>query len=103
MNDYLGVVFEKINDVPLTDRDVVFLCNHRTQADFFITDRVTGYKANILSRREVAYVFPMSAIVNPGSLWFFNRNNIQIDKYRSLDPGSTSGLTRSLPSRRGNL
>lgn len=56
----------------------MFLCNHRTQADFFIYDKITDFKANVLSRKEVAYVFPFTWIVNPGTIWFFNRKNVQI-------------------------
>lgn len=81
----MDVQYEKVGEGSRTEEDVIFLCNHRTQADFFISDHVTGYKANILARKEVAYVFPMAWVTNPGSVWFFNRSKIDIEKYASAN------------------
>lgn len=78
MSEFLGIDYRRLDNSEPTDEEVLFLCNHRTQADFFISDVVTGCKANILARREVAFVFPFAWLTNPGSVWFFNRNQINI-------------------------
>lgn len=100
----------------------IWMCNHRSWADFFVDVLTTQGDSQMLSRMAVAAVFPMFmiSVVIIRSVILFKRGAIRdkegfnrmIDRMMSLSPvnglnvypeGHRSTATDSLPLRRGMM
>lgn len=121
---FFKVTVLKINPGKLVyDQDkVIFLCNHRSWADFFMDVYMTEGRGMMLSRLAVLYVFPMFmvAVRSIRGVILFKRGRIA-DKTafndwidQELEESSQKGLivypeghrstrTESLPLKRGML
>ncbi|KAL6058867.1 hypothetical protein QOT17_014541 [Balamuthia mandrillaris] len=76
---WFGVTFELHGDqlpyVPEKGEKVMWLCNHRTWADFFVDHMLTGFQCAYLSRCLVFLGIPLNswAGFTNDTVWFFRR------------------------------